>query len=340
MQFIRAIAVILVIATAGQLNAADDFGNLQSTRPEVAKARAVAWLKEAGKFDAAKQKQVDAIWKQADRSVLERLADTFALGSPDAGKLLAEARDPKAPAPTRVPALLTDKKQPVFFRANLALAYGRALCLRRVYEEALEVFRTVKAEDVIEPATYLFQRAVCEYAMLLKADAQKTIDQLVDEVKGPQRYQIVAVLMLMDMQTWKDKDLGAIARKMSNIERRLELARGGPQTQKLQKEVIIRLDELIKELENKNPPRDGPSPPDPKPGKPGDTRRPPDETPPPGGPGGTGKVFRQRFNNLRENWGSLPRRDREERLQELTRGMPPRYREAIENYFRNLTEKR
>ena len=57
--------------------------------------------------------------------------------------------------------------------------------------------------------------------------------------------------MLFDMMGWQDKDLGWIARKMDNIERRLELARGGPQTQKMQKEVVARLDELIKELENK-----------------------------------------------------------------------------------------
>ena len=69
---------------------------------------------------------------------------------------------------------------------------------------------------------------------------------------APDRYKIVSLLMLYDMQTWKDKDLGWIARKMDNIERRLEMARGGPQTQKMQKEVVARLDELIKELENKN----------------------------------------------------------------------------------------
>jgi len=63
---------------------------------------------------------------------------------------------------------------------------------------------------------------------------------------------MVAGLMLFDMMGWKDKDLGWIARKMDNIERRLEMARGGPQTQKMQKEVVARLDELIKELENKN----------------------------------------------------------------------------------------
>ena len=39
------------------------------------------------------------------------------------------------------------------------------------------------------------------------------------------------------MVTWNDKDLGSIARKMDNIERRLELSRGGPKTQKLEKDV-------------------------------------------------------------------------------------------------------
>ena len=338
MQYRRSLFLVAAFIL-GSLAAADNFGHLHNSSPDVVKAKAVAWLKEIGKFDAAMQKQVASIWEQTDRSVLDRLTETFALGSPDAGKLLAEARDPKSPAPTKVPALLKDPKQPVFFRANLALAYGRALCLRRVYEEALDVFRQVKAEDVVMPATFLFHRSVCEYSMLLKTDAEKTINRLIDEVKGPERYQIVAVLMLMDMQTWKEKDLGAVARKMSNIERRLELARGGPETQKLQKEVIRRLDELIKELEKKNPPGDGPSAPNPNPGDPKSNRRPADDTPPPGGPGGTGKVYRQKFNNLKERWGNMERRDREQALQELTRGMPPRYREAVENYFRNLTNK-
>ena len=59
-----------------------------------------------------------------------------------------------------------------------------------------------------------------------------------------------AKVLVFDIATWQDKDLGSIARKMDNIERRLELARGGPQTQKMQTEVVRRLDEIIKELEN------------------------------------------------------------------------------------------
>jgi hypothetical protein len=56
--------------------------------------------------------------------------------------------------------------------------------------------------------------------------------------------------MVVDMANWQDKDLGSIARKMDNVERRLDLSRGGPKTQKIQKEIVARLDELIKEREN------------------------------------------------------------------------------------------
>ena len=44
------------------------------------------------------------------------------------------------------------------------------------------------------------------------------------------------------------------------------------------------------------------------------------------------------MRKLMEGWGKMQRRDREKALQELTREMSPRHREAIENYFRNLAQ--
>jgi hypothetical protein len=219
----------------------------------VARTRSLEWLKQVGKADEATTKQFEAIWKQGDRTVLDRVADTLALGNAAAAKLLAEARNPQAPAPVEVPALLKDAKAAPFFRANLALAYAKALSNRRVHEEALDTLKAVTPEQVIDPASYLFHRAVCEHALVLKKEATGTINRLLeDALDAPERYKTVATLMLLDMQTWKDKkDLGAIVRKMKNSERRLELARGGPQTQKIQKEIVDRLDEIIKELENK-----------------------------------------------------------------------------------------
>jgi len=154
--------------------------------------------------------------------------------------------------------VFTDAKASEFYRANLGLAYARSLCTRRVHEEALAVLKLFNPDQVVDPASFLFHRAVSEHAMLQKPDATKTIRRLLEEAAAasPERYKTVALLMQLDMAAWKDKDLGDIARKMRVVEDRLELARGGPKTQEKQKEIIARLDEMIKKLENqaKKPP--------------------------------------------------------------------------------------
>jgi hypothetical protein len=226
------------------------FGSLRATDPDAARSQAEAWLKGVGKTDDATQKAFAAIW-QGDKPVLEKVADTLMLGDPNAKALLEEARNPNSAAPTEVPSQLKDTKLPAFYRANLALAYGKALSNRRVYEEALASFETTKPEQVVDPSSYLFHKAVAEHALTKSREAGNTIVRLLDDVTdAPERYKMVAALMVFDMMTWRDKDLGAIARKMDNIERRLDLSRGGPATQKIQKEVIARLDEMIKEKEN------------------------------------------------------------------------------------------
>src|SRR5262249_39915180 len=142
-----------------------------------------------------------------------------------------------------------DARVSPFVRANLAVAYAKALSNRRIHEEGLEVLKLFKPEQVIDPASYLFHRAVSEHALLERTLATKTIARLLnDAIDSPERYKMVGTLILLDMQTWKDKDLGAVARKMDNSQRRLALDRGGPITQNIQKDIIRRLDELIKEL--------------------------------------------------------------------------------------------
>jgi hypothetical protein len=237
---------------AGKRGGTLTFGALEAVPAEEAQAQAEAWLKQIGKNDPATLAQCRRLWAQSERSVLDRVAQTLALGDEQARRLLAEAADPEAPAPTEVPALLKNEKLPRFYRANLTLAYARLLSNRRVHEEALAALRLIRPEDVVEPATYLFHRAVCEHALLQKAEATRTLTRLLEETSEvPERYRTLAALLLLDMQTWKSKDLGDVARKMNNVERRLELARGGPETQKLQKEIVFRLDEIIKDLENK-----------------------------------------------------------------------------------------
>jgi len=322
------------------------FGTLRPMDTEVARTRALEWLKSTGKMDEAAQRAFDVIWAQPEQSVFDKTVDTIILGSPDAAQLLAEARDPNAPAPKEVPSLLKDTKLNAFFRANLATAYAKALTSKRVYEEALEALRGVRPEYVVDPATYLFHKAVAEHVMLHKQDATRTIVRLLDDVPdAPERYKMVAALMFLDMQQWKEKDLAEIGRKMTNIERRLDLARGGPQTQKLQKDVLARLDEIIKKLENQQKgsgsgnggscPSGGQQPGDGS-GKPGDNKQ--ASSPQKDSFGGTatgpGHVDPKKLKELVDGWGKLPEKDRVKAMTEMIRDMPPSYRQMIEDYYK------
>src|SRR5207247_416785 len=217
---------------------------------------------------------------------------------------------------------------------------------RRIHEDALDVLKTTSAEQVADPAAYLFHRAVCEHALLEKDAARTTIGRILkDAVDAPERFKTVAMLMLLDMQTWKEKDLAAIARKMDNIERRLELARGGPQTQEIQRDVIARLDELIKEMENQakqqqqgqgqpnggqcpdgGQPKDGDQPGS-NPGKPNQPMK--DTTMLPG-QSGSGKVDPARVRKMIDGWGNLPPQDQvriEREITDLIGGMTPQHRQ-------------
>jgi hypothetical protein len=325
-------------ATGRKKEAITSFGVLESPAPDAARAKALDWFKEAGKADAG-QKEFDAIWS-SDRTVLEKVADTLGLGDPGAARLLEDAGNPDKPAPTEVPALLKDTKKSAFFRNNLALAYGRALVNRRVYEEGLEALRVAKAEQVVDPSAYLFDRAVAEHALLLKDDANRSILRLLDDtVDAPERYRMVAALMHFDMLGWREKDLGWVARMMNNIERRLDLYRGGPKTQDMQKKVVLQLDEMIKQMEEEQQQQANANGKGSSKGRPsGKTVRPssPAQDDYTGGVGGPGHVDAKKFKELAENWGKLPEKERAQALLDLTRDMPARHRELIENYFKNL----
>jgi hypothetical protein len=351
----RSAALALAAALCGApLFAADvekkttpSFGVLQAPAPEAAKAQALEWLKTAGPMDGDRQQAFDAAWA-ADAPLLDKVTDTIALGNPDAAKLLAEARDATAAAPQEAPALLRDDKQGPFFRANFALAYAKALSDRKVHEQALEALKAVKPDQTVDPAAYFFVKAVSEHALLQKDAALEDIDHLLSDVAdSPERYRTVGILMAFDMQQWKEKGLDDIARRMNAVKDRLEILRGGEKTQKMEKDVVFRLDEIIKELENqrKNGGKSngGNCPPggDKDGDKPNDTvqsSRPAPDSMIIGG-AGAGKIDMKKLNDVATKWGKLPEKDRAEAMKDLTRDLPPEQRATVEKFFEQLAKR-
>jgi hypothetical protein len=154
--------------------------------------------------------------------------------------------------------------------------------------------------------------------------------------------------MFFEMQNWSadPKDLSNITRLMDNSGRRLELARGGEKTQDIQKKIVFRLDELIKDLENKNKPGQGqanggncPNGGTPGNGPPGGNTVQPSS--PAGdsvimGGSGSGKIDEKQLRQIAETWGSLPPDKRAKIEAELTRDLPPKYELMIKEYFNSL----
>jgi hypothetical protein len=58
-----------------------------------------------------------------------------------------------------------------------------------------------------------------------------------------------------------------------------------------------------------------------------------------GSGGGPGNVDAKKLKELSENWGTLPEQERTKALEDLTRQLSPRYREAVETYLRNVKGK-
>jgi hypothetical protein len=268
--------------------------------------------------------------------------------------MLANVRKQEAIAPDVVPAILKDEKQDPFFRTNVTLAFAKAAASKKVYEEALEALKGVNPEFAVDPASYYFFKAVSHHATAMKTGDKEaailSIVKLLDDVAdAPDRYKMVATLMFFEMQNWASdpKDLSNIERLMDNSGRRLDLARGGEKTQDIQKKIVFRLDELIKEMEAKNKPGDGqcksgncPGGGD-KPGqgnKPGSTINPssPAQDSNIMGGGGVGKVDPAELRKIAEQWGTLPPEKRAKVIQDITRDLPPKFEPMIKNYFEAL----
>jgi len=321
------------------------FGVLKTPALKDVQSLADTWIKSLGQISPEKQKAYQAIWTTPEGTA-EKLAATFSLLVPEAAVLLEEARNSKQDPPAEIPAFFKDASKPLFLKANLAVAYSRILGQNKNYEIALDTLKLFQPEQVADPAAYLFHRSVAEYSLMMKKEADDTINRLLDDVsESPERYRNVASLMAIDMMTWQEKDLGWISRKMEIIQRRLDLGQGGKKTQKMQKEVVARLDEMIKEMENQsknstdssgNCPAGGP----PSQGNPGNNVQAssPQQDSIGGNGAGKGQIDQKRVRELAEVWGKLPERERAKAMVELTRSLPPKYREAVEIYFKRLGE--
>jgi len=297
-------------------------------------ARVFAWLDERGADEPTRAK-ANELWSAVPDNptgseMLARLAQTFALADANARKLVELCSQPRAELVPPSHPWLADPKTPPFEALNLRLLYARWLVHETLYDEAMEQLAGIRPEDVVDPASLLFYQGVVHHRLLEKEAGLEAIDKLLDGAEqSPQRYAAVARLMQADLKGLKEDTLDHIARRMEDIERRLDLGRAGPKVRKVEDGVIESLDKLIKKLEEQQQQSGG--------GAGGNNIRsssPAQDSQIIGGKG-RGEVTKRDIGS-KNGWGDLPPKQREEAMQQIGREFPSHYRDVIEQYFRKL----
>ncbi|MEO1999146.1 MAG: hypothetical protein ABGZ17_28200 [Planctomycetaceae bacterium] len=265
--------------------------------------------------------------------LLSRVLETFRLADPDSKRFIDHCSLTNAPllAPRIKP--LLDRDEDAFYQANMSLFYGRYLAQRRMYDEALDILGALDAHTVVDPSSCLFFTAVCQHQLLKKKDGLATIERLLQDTEGvPVSYSTVASLMQYELKALSDKSLDDITRRMSDVERRLDLGRSGQKVQKREQEIIALLDELIERMEQSGGGGGGG-------GASGNQPSGPAKDSSVGGQKGPGDVDRKNVGK-RGLWGALPPKAEARVKQDAARKFPPHYREAIERYSRKLSNRR
>jgi len=287
----------------------------KAAAPEKVKATALSWLDPT---------EVD---------LLRSLAQTFALADENARRLVALCSGPKTSVIVEPQPWLFDEAADPLLACNLRVWYGRWLVHEALFDEALEAFAGLEPREVVAPATLLFYRSVAHYCLLDKEEGLRLVAQLLEQSElSPRRYVAVARLMEKDLQALEEDSLDHIARRMSDVERRLQLGRAGKKVRGIEDGIIESLDKLIKRLEQQQSSSSSSG------GYQDNIRSssPAPDSLPIGGKG-PGQVDRRPIGT-ESDWGNLPPKERDEALQRIGRDFPSHYRDVIEQYFRRLAE--
>lgn len=303
-------------------------------------ARTLEWVASRGIKDAQLLEQIGQLWADESGTAtagdrLRLVIETFGRVDPEVHRLTEQCVLVDAPIfPPQIDGLLEKYPDDAFFANQMNLFYGRYLAQRKMYDEAWEVLSELDPTELVDPASSLFYRAVAEHQLLMKDEGLATLEQLLSNTEDvPVAYSSVASLMQYELQNLKQKSLEEITRMMSDVERRLDLGRGGAGVQKKEQEVIALLDELIEKIEQSQGGGGG--------GGAGGGNQPsgPADDSSVGGQTGPGEVDNKDIGR-QNGWGALPPKEEARAKQDIARKFPPQYIEAINKYNRKLANRR
>lgn len=226
------------------------FARMDSDR---VRTEVLSWLALSGqnadalKTVAARWADTDALSRLTGEQLLELTVESFAVADEGTRRLLDATY-----ADQPMDAILFDGiRNAPFYESQIRLMHGRWLTQHRYYDEALSMMEPLAPDEVIDPASLLFYRAVSEAELLQRKDALDSLALLLNSTQDvPRRFQIVAEMLQEDLMGREDEGMDLVERLMKDVERRLELGESGRQTQDQGEAIIAALDKLLEDMES------------------------------------------------------------------------------------------
>lgn len=323
--------------------AAEDLSEIIAVpKAEWAKTRLEVWVQSNGITEPKALEAIEKFWPKEGPigrdELLTKVVGSFAAADEETAEFLKSLQTVDAFSTPNPRPLFTSKVTSPYYEANLRVYLGRFLTHRLKYEEALEILSPVSPSETVDPAGLFFYRATCLKFLGLYDEAAAELSRLRLMEGAPARYTATGSLMESDIQMTERKSLGDISNKMADVKRRLLLARAGEKTQKLEKEIVDLLDEMIKKKEDEAKQNKGGDGEGQKSGKTEKAGAQAAKQSQVKGATAPGEVDKKKVK-LGPSWGNLPEKERAKAKNAISRDFPPYYRQTIEAYFRKLAER-
>ena len=337
----KVVQVILVVMLAGAYGAVTD---------DTVTSRFVEQIRTSSRYeDSAKEFIIDQWSKRrggtdADAFLLEALA----VVSEDFRAGLAAFEDDRHADCARIMGGLADAPD-AYLAANAAVYEIKALVAaddvetaeQRISQLTARPSRLTEYTDAAAEVHYL--KAHCELGNLEYAQAIRSLAEFLDGFpQAPQRLSLSAQQMLAELLLRQPGTLGQVTDLMDYAARRLANADAGPRMRQRQQQVIDVLDALIEDArqreQNSGGGSGGSSTASGSQSDPAQASTPmQDSQLPPGSPG-PGDAPRKSVALPGKAWGAMKPAQRERIIQHLKDRFPDRYRQLVEQYYRQLAE--
>lgn len=186
-----------------------------------------------------------------------------------------------------------------------------------------------------QTATFHCYRAIAHFKTKDYVKAHRSVKTALETGNLSERHQVLMDglnAILVDLAKNPDKMID-IATDMDVLERRLRQGKGGSKTQEIQKNVVRKLDEQIKDLEDQMQQANTSG------GGQAKSQAPASDSKIMKG-AGEGNVENKKLILTNEVWGKMPAKDKVKALEAINKQLPPHIREAAEGFSKKLSERK